>query len=99
MDLSIRALATFGTDARRLRDGKACCGRAMPGVRQRAALHRRGNRLLQTAMPCCSASETVVPTATVGGYWVEDVNLDGLVRYTGSGNDRDRLLHEHRWCE
>jgi hypothetical protein len=33
-----------------------------------------------------------VPTATVGGYFKEDVNLDGIVRYTGAGNDRDIIL-------
>jgi hypothetical protein len=33
-----------------------------------------------------------VPTATVNGYFGEDVNLDGVVRYTGQNNDRDPIL-------
>ena len=33
-----------------------------------------------------------VPTATVNGYFREDVNLDGVVKYTGSANDRDPIL-------
>ena len=32
------------------------------------------------------------PTATVTGYYQEDVNLDGMVKYTGQGNDRDIIL-------
>jgi hypothetical protein len=34
----------------------------------------------------------LVPTNTVTGYLVADTNLDGLVRYTGSANDRDIIL-------
>ncbi len=34
----------------------------------------------------------VIPTATVSGYFQEDVNLDGVVSYTGSNNDRDIIL-------
>jgi hypothetical protein len=33
-----------------------------------------------------------VPTATVAGYFKEDINMDGVVRYTGAGNDRDIIL-------
>lgn len=33
-----------------------------------------------------------VPTATVQGYHVADVNMDGRVKYTGSANDRDVIL-------
>lgn len=32
------------------------------------------------------------PTATVEGYRVEDVTMDGTVMYTGAGNDRDVIL-------
>jgi len=32
------------------------------------------------------------PTATVLGYFNEDVNLDGVVKYTGVDNDRDIIL-------
>ena len=34
----------------------------------------------------------VVPTNSVPGYWPEDVNLDGVVKYTNIGNDRDPIL-------
>ena len=33
-----------------------------------------------------------VPTATVTGYYREDVNLSGVVKYTGTANDRDPIL-------
>jgi hypothetical protein len=33
-----------------------------------------------------------LPTATVTGYWAEDVNMDGVVSYTGANNDRDPIL-------
>jgi hypothetical protein len=38
------------------------------------------------------ASGGTTPTATVGGYLSADVNMDGLVKYTGQGNDRDPVL-------
>ena len=88
VDLSDPALATFGTDARRLRDGKALlwAGNAVfdNELRYTGMANDRDAMLQRIG--------GVVPTATVGGYWVEDVTLDGLVRYTGAGNDRDRLL-------
>lgn len=33
-----------------------------------------------------------VPTNTVGGYLLEDTNLDGFVKYVGEQNDRDPIL-------
>jgi endonuclease/exonuclease/phosphatase family metal-dependent hydrolase len=33
-----------------------------------------------------------LPTATLSGYFPEDLNLDGVVKYTGAGNDRDVIL-------
>jgi hypothetical protein len=32
------------------------------------------------------------PTNTVTGYLRADINLDGIVRYTGANNDRDLIL-------
>jgi hypothetical protein len=32
------------------------------------------------------------PTATVTGYYSEDVNMDGTVKYTGANNDRDAIV-------
>ena len=37
-----------------------------------------------------------VPTATVSGYHAADTNMDGISKYTGTGNDRDPILREHR---
>ncbi len=28
----------------------------------------------------------------MSGYWNEDVNLDGVVKYTGTANDRDPII-------
>jgi len=33
-----------------------------------------------------------VPTNTAEGYLGADVDLDGTVKYTGAGNDRDMIL-------
>jgi hypothetical protein len=33
-----------------------------------------------------------VPTNTVAGYFLEDVNMDGQAKYTGGSNDRDPIL-------
>jgi len=33
-----------------------------------------------------------ITTATVSGYFNEDVNMDGVVKYTGANNDRDVVL-------
>lgn len=32
------------------------------------------------------------PTATISGYFNEDVNMDGVVKYVGANNDRDLIL-------
>ena len=33
-----------------------------------------------------------MPTSIATGYLITDVNLDGVVKYTGSANDRDPIL-------
>ncbi|MBK9073395.1 MAG: hypothetical protein IPL77_00240 [Flavobacteriales bacterium] len=33
-----------------------------------------------------------VPTASVSGYYQEDVNMNGQVKYAGNANDRDPIL-------
>lgn len=35
---------------------------------------------------------STTPNAAVTGYFLEDTNLDGLVKYAGAGNDRDPIL-------
>lgn len=42
--------------------------------------------------PILSRIGGAAPTATVAGYFVEDLNLDGVVQYVGTGNDRDIIL-------
>ena len=42
--------------------------------------------------PILSAIGGSVPTATLPGYRVEDVNLDGVTKYVGEFNDRDPVL-------
>ncbi len=88
VDLSDPLVAAYGSDARRLRDGRALlwCGNAVRDgqLRYTGAQNDRDAMLLRVG--------GVVPTNTVTGYWTEDATLDGLVRYAGAGNDRDRLL-------
>jgi hypothetical protein len=35
---------------------------------------------------------STIPTNTVTGYQPIDLNLDGVVKYTGTANDRDPIL-------
>ncbi len=42
--------------------------------------------------PILTRNGGTVPTNTVSGYYTEDINLDGLVKYTGADNDRDPVL-------
>ncbi|MCB0790833.1 MAG: carboxylesterase family protein [Flavobacteriales bacterium] len=42
--------------------------------------------------PILVAIGGAVPTATVAGYFQEDVDMDGLVKYAGTANDRDPIL-------
>lgn len=42
--------------------------------------------------PILVAIGGTVPTNTVAGYFITDVNLDGTVKYTGTANDRDPIL-------
>lgn len=42
--------------------------------------------------PLLVAVGGTVPTNTAEGYLRADVDLDGTVKYTGAGNDRDMIL-------
>ncbi len=35
---------------------------------------------------------STTPNNTILGYYLEDTNLDGTVKYTGGANDRDPIL-------
>ena len=58
---------------------------------------RDSNELLYTGQgndrdPILTLIGGVVPTNTTAGYYLEDVNMDGVARYTGTNNDRDIIL-------
>jgi glucose/arabinose dehydrogenase len=42
--------------------------------------------------PILTAIGGTLPTATINGYFITDVNMDGIVKYAGSANDRDPIL-------
>jgi hypothetical protein len=88
IDLSDPLTIAYGTEARRLRDGKALLWAG--NARFDAELKYTGAQ--NDRDPMLQAIGGTVPTLTVTGYYTEDVNLDGVVKYAGAVNDRDRLL-------
>jgi hypothetical protein len=89
VDLTDAATSTYGTAARKLDAlGRQTmwCGnaRADAVIRYVNVANDRDAILL--------AIGGSTPTAVVGGYRVEDVNLNGLTSYAGSMNDRDPIL-------
>jgi hypothetical protein len=89
IDLSDPLTIAYGTEARRLRDGKALLWAG--NARFDAELKYTGAQ--NDRDPMLQVIGGIVPTLTVTGYFTEDVNLDGVVKYAGAVNDRDRLLH------
>ncbi|MBK9175957.1 MAG: hypothetical protein IPM46_06370 [Flavobacteriales bacterium] len=88
VDLRAGETATYGTGARKNEDGtwKLWAGNAL-----------RDNKLQYVGDgndrdPILVVIGGNVPTATVSGYYLEDVNLSGVVKYTGASNDRDPIL-------
>ncbi len=82
------ALATFGTNAQKTVSTYRVCW---------AGNTVRNNNIKYTGTsndrdPVLVRVGSTAPNNTVPGYFVEDVNLNGLVQYTGSGNDRDIIL-------
>lgn len=88
LDLTTGAVATYGTNAQRVRNGRrtSYAGNVLRDdrIRYTGANNDRDPVLAQVG--------GTTPTATVQGYEEEDVNLDGTVKYTGSNNDRDPIL-------
>lgn len=88
LDLTNGSVTTFGTNAQQNISG--------------VLVSWPGNTLVDNLVKYTGSSNDrdpilvriggTVPTATVGGYFIEDVNLDGSVKYTGANNDRDPLL-------
>lgn len=88
LNFSDPAVATFGTNARRILPGRATLWTGevyRDGSVKYTGLGNDRDLILQ-------AVGGVVLTNTVTGYLSEDLNLDGVVRYTGGDNDRDLIL-------
>ncbi len=88
VDFTSAALATYGTDARK-----------MSGiVRLLWAGNTNGDASLKYTGssndrdPILLGVGSTTPNATVNGYLRTDVNMDGAVKYTGASNDRDPIL-------
>lgn len=89
IDFSNPSFATFGTDARRLFNGRALLWSGE--VVRDATLRYTGES--NDRDPQLQLIGGSVPTnVSALGYYSEDVNLDGVVRYTGESNDRDPIL-------
>jgi predicted dienelactone hydrolase len=88
VDLGDPLVVTFGTEALRLRDGRALLWAGNAAFGPEVSYTGAGN----DRDPILTRVGGTVPTQVVAGYHVEDVNLDGRVKYTGSLNDRDRIL-------
>ncbi len=88
VDLTTSAMSTYGTNARR----------TLANVQTLWS----GNVIANTELkyvgqdndrdPILSAIGGSVPTNTVFGYLMSDVNMDGQVKYVGANNDRDPIL-------
>ena len=88
IDLSGSAVTTYGTNARRtvgplltLWSGNVLVDNVL-----------RYTGLGNDRDPILAAVGGTVPTATITGYHLADVNMDGRVRYVGLDNDRDPIL-------
>ena len=88
INLGDPALATYGTDARKI----------IGSIAALWAGDTDGNGTLRYTGQFNDRDPVLVriggsiPTATTTGYFSEDVNLDGVVRYTNQNNDRDPIL-------
>lgn len=88
VDFALGTTATYGTDARRAKDGRWMLWSG--NVVRDGALRYTGTG--NDREPMLQAIGGTNPTATAPGYQAADVNLDGAVKYTGAANDRDALL-------
>lgn len=88
VDLSSASTATYGVDARKVIGSVQALwsGDALSDGELRYTGEDNDRDLMLLAIG------GVVPTNTVAGYRIEDVNLDGSVIYAGQGNDRDIVL-------
>jgi hypothetical protein len=88
IDLTLSATAAYGTDARKVVGTRMVmwAGNAVPDAQVKYT--GSGN----DRDPVLQAVGGAVPTNTISGYHVTDLNLDGAVKYTGTANDRDIIL-------
>ncbi len=88
VDLRNSGTATYGTDARKPIGSVMAlwAGNAMPNS------NLRYTGTSNDRDPILQVLGGSSPTATVAGYGVSDVNLDGTTKYTGTANDRDIIL-------
>lgn len=88
LDFSDPVMATYGMEARKNVSGTMVLwtGNVLPDdvLKYTGAANDRDPILLRIGGS--------VPTATMNGYFNEDVNLDGVVKYAGAANDRDPIL-------
>ncbi|MEO8588672.1 MAG: M12 family metallo-peptidase [Flavobacteriales bacterium] len=88
VDMSVVGTSTYGTNARK---------NIIAAYMLWAGNTNSDNQLLYTGQdndrdPILQSVGGTVPTNTVSGYFITDVNLDGRVRYIGQDNDRDPIL-------
>ncbi|MBK8948102.1 MAG: hypothetical protein IPM68_04360 [Flavobacteriales bacterium] len=88
LDLTQPGTATYGLNARKSNSGVMTLWSG--NVMRDAMLKYTGAS--NDRDPILSTIGGVVPTNTVAGYALSDVNMDGSTKYTGSANDRDPIL-------
>jgi hypothetical protein len=88
VDLRSASTATYGTDARKTVGSV----RALWAGNATVNNNLRYTGAANDRDPILQAIGGATPTASVPGYAVTDVNLDGTTKYTGSANDRDPIL-------
>ena len=88
VDFTVSGTSTYGTNARKSTGGVMALWAG--NVWTDATLRYTGQD--NDRDPILTAIGGSVPTATINGYHLSDVNLDGTVKYTGQDNDRDPIL-------
>lgn len=88
VDFTSTQTPTYGVDARQNINGTMVMWSANTNFDQQLAYVGSGNDRDQVLVRVGGST----PTATVSGYYQEDVNMDGTVKYVGANNDRDPIL-------
>ncbi|MEZ4806536.1 MAG: M12 family metallo-peptidase [Flavobacteriales bacterium] len=88
LDLTQAGTATYGTNARKDRGARMTLwsGNTEPDV---ILLYTGADNDRDAIL---SAIGGLVPTNSITGYHMSDVNMDGRVKYTGTDNDKDMIL-------